>query len=256
MNRMLSAERTGAPSSPSRRAPASPRINVAEGQKQSEILRAEGERQAAILRAEGFSEALTRIFQAATGVDQKTMALQYLEALKALGAGPATKFVIPFEFTALLEPFVDYVDAGRGRLRRGRWDRDRGGSSRPAPADAATDAAAAPPPRSGPAAPLRWTSRRWSNGTLITGTALSTVRSGGTVEPIIRTPRVAQMPARIRVRRERPRRTDGGQDPRRRRRPERPATPAVHAQAGGLRRRRRRRRRRGVPAVGRRSART
>ncbi|MEO8469222.1 MAG: SPFH/Band 7/PHB domain protein, partial [Chloroflexota bacterium] len=74
----------------------------------------EGERQAAILRAEGFSEALTRIFQAASGIDQKTMALQYLEALKALGASPATKFVIPTEFTRLIEPFTGYLSKGMG----------------------------------------------------------------------------------------------------------------------------------------------
>src|SRR3989442_4740294 len=89
MNRQLSAERTRraviTESEGSRQAA----INVAEGQKQAEILKAEGDRQAAILRAEGFSEALTRIFQAASGVDQKTMGLQYLEALKSLGASPA-----------------------------------------------------------------------------------------------------------------------------------------------------------------------
>ena len=109
MNRQLTAERTRravvTESEGSRQAA----INVAEGQKQSEILKAEGDRQAAILRAEGFSQALTRIFQAASGVDQKTMALQYLEALKALGAGPATKFVIPAEFTRLVEPFTNYI---------------------------------------------------------------------------------------------------------------------------------------------------
>jgi regulator of protease activity HflC (stomatin/prohibitin superfamily) len=109
MNRQLSAERTRraviTESEGSRQAA----INVAEGQKQSEILKAEGDRQAAILRAEGFSEALTRIFNAASGVDQKTMALQYLEALKALGASPSTKWVIPTEFTRLIEPFSGYV---------------------------------------------------------------------------------------------------------------------------------------------------
>jgi regulator of protease activity HflC (stomatin/prohibitin superfamily) len=112
MNRQLSAERTRraviTESEGSRQAA----INVAEGQKQSEILKAEGDRQAAILRAEGFSEALTRIFGAARGVDQKTMALQYLEALKALGASPATKFVIPAEFTRLIEPITSYVERG------------------------------------------------------------------------------------------------------------------------------------------------
>jgi hypothetical protein len=30
------------------------------------------------------------------------MGIQYLEALKALGDSPATKFVIPLEFTSLL----------------------------------------------------------------------------------------------------------------------------------------------------------
>ncbi|HEY8868548.1 MAG TPA: SPFH domain-containing protein [Candidatus Limnocylindrales bacterium] len=112
MNRQLSAERTRraviTESEGSRQAA----INVAEGQKQSEILKAEGERQAAILRAEGFSQALTRIFQAATGVDQKTMALQYLEALKALGASPSTKFVIPTEFTRLIAPFSGILERG------------------------------------------------------------------------------------------------------------------------------------------------
>ncbi|MEO8208211.1 MAG: hypothetical protein ABI598_04180, partial [Chloroflexota bacterium] len=79
-----------------------------------EILKAEGERQAAILRAEGFSEALTRIFSAAKGIDQKTMALQYLEALKALGASPSTKFVIPTEFTRMLEPLTGFIETGMG----------------------------------------------------------------------------------------------------------------------------------------------
>jgi regulator of protease activity HflC (stomatin/prohibitin superfamily) len=124
MNRQLSAERTRraviTESEGSRQAA----INVAEGQKQAEILKAEGDRQAAILRAEGFSEALTRIFQAASGVDQKTMALQYLDALKSLGASPATKFVIPAEFTRLVEPFTGYI----GRSMAG----DGGGEPPPA----------------------------------------------------------------------------------------------------------------------------
>jgi regulator of protease activity HflC (stomatin/prohibitin superfamily) len=109
MNRMLSAERTRRAVITESEGARQSAINVAEGQKQSEILKAEGERQAAILRAEGFSLALTRIFEAATAVDQKTMALQYLETLKALGAGPATKFVIPVEYTRLLQPFFEYL---------------------------------------------------------------------------------------------------------------------------------------------------
>jgi len=84
-------------------------ITIAEGEKQSAILKAEGDRQAAILRAEGFSLALGKIFEVAKTVDTNTMSLQYLEALKALGTGPATKFVFPMEFTRLLQPFVDGV---------------------------------------------------------------------------------------------------------------------------------------------------
>jgi regulator of protease activity HflC (stomatin/prohibitin superfamily) len=114
MNRQLSAERTRRAVITESEGTRQAAINVAEGQKQSEILKAEGDRQAAILRAEGFSEALTRIFGAASGVDEKTMALQYLEALKALGASPATKFVIPTEFTRLVEPFTNYVNRGMG----------------------------------------------------------------------------------------------------------------------------------------------
>jgi regulator of protease activity HflC (stomatin/prohibitin superfamily) len=112
MNRQLSAERTRRAVITESEGNRQAAINVAEGQKQSEILKAEGDRQAAILRAEGFSEALTRIFQAASGVDQKTMALQYLEALKALGASPSTKFVIPAEVTRWIEPLSEYVEKG------------------------------------------------------------------------------------------------------------------------------------------------
>jgi regulator of protease activity HflC (stomatin/prohibitin superfamily) len=112
MNRQLSAERTRRAVITESEGSRQSAINVAEGQKQSEILKAEGDKQAAILRAEGFGQALTRIFQAATGIDEKTMALQYLDALKALGASPATKFVIPTEFTRLIEPFTGLIERG------------------------------------------------------------------------------------------------------------------------------------------------
>jgi regulator of protease activity HflC (stomatin/prohibitin superfamily) len=112
MNRQLTAERTRRAVVTESEGNRQAAINVAEGQKQSAILQAEGDRQAAILRAEGFSEALTRIYGAASGIDAKTMALQYLEALKALGNSPSTKFVIPTEFTRLLEPIQGYVQRG------------------------------------------------------------------------------------------------------------------------------------------------
>ena len=114
MNRQLSAERTRRAVITESEGARQSTINVAEGDKQSNILRAEGERQAAILRAEGFNQALKQIFEAARGVDEKTMALQYLETLKTLGASPSTKYVIPFEFTQLLKPLVGYLDRGDG----------------------------------------------------------------------------------------------------------------------------------------------
>jgi regulator of protease activity HflC (stomatin/prohibitin superfamily) len=112
MNRQLSAERTRRAVITESEGTRQATINVAEGDKQSAILRAEGDRQAAILRAQGFSEALQTIFQAARGIDQKTMTLQYLDALKALGNGAATKIVIPVEFTQLLGPIGSMVQSG------------------------------------------------------------------------------------------------------------------------------------------------
>ena len=81
----------------------------AEGERQATILQAEGDRQAAILRAEGFSLALNEIHKVARGIDSKTLTLQYLDALKALGAGASTKFVIPTEFVNLARPLITHA---------------------------------------------------------------------------------------------------------------------------------------------------
>jgi regulator of protease activity HflC (stomatin/prohibitin superfamily) len=102
MNRQLSAERTRRAVITESEGTRQAAINVAEGQKQSEILKAEGDRQAAILRAEGFSLALDKIFQVARTLDANTMSLQYLDALKQIGASPSTKFVVPMELAGLL----------------------------------------------------------------------------------------------------------------------------------------------------------
>ena len=95
-------------------------ITVAEGNKPSAILNAEGDRQAAILRAEGFALALTKIYESASGVDAKTMSLQYLEALKQIGQSASTKFVIPMEFTQLLSGLTGFAERsfGDGKGRR------------------------------------------------------------------------------------------------------------------------------------------
>jgi regulator of protease activity HflC (stomatin/prohibitin superfamily) len=85
-------------------------ILTAEGARQAAILSAEGNRQAAILNAEGYSMALSKIFEVAHGLDNKTMSLQYLDALKVLGSGASTKFIFPMEFANLLKPFTGYTE--------------------------------------------------------------------------------------------------------------------------------------------------
>ncbi len=88
-------------------------VRVADGQKQAAILEAEGARQAAILRAEGYSQALAQISSVADHLDNQTMSLQYLDALKALGASPSTKLVVPAEFTNLLRPFIEHTNTAQ-----------------------------------------------------------------------------------------------------------------------------------------------
>ena len=58
---------------------------------------------------------MNTIFGAAKNIDQKTMALQYLDALKALGSGPATKLVIPMEFTQLMGHLGSMIKGGMGK---------------------------------------------------------------------------------------------------------------------------------------------
>ena len=85
-------------------------ILQAEGQKQSAILVAEGNKQSQVLVADGYAQALGLIFSAAKNIDAKTMALQYLDMLKALGASPSTKFIFPMEFTGLVSRLRGFVE--------------------------------------------------------------------------------------------------------------------------------------------------
>jgi regulator of protease activity HflC (stomatin/prohibitin superfamily) len=98
----------------------------AEREKRAAILEAEGLRQSRILEAEGEAEAVRRVADAqrykleveATGQgnaittvysaiknaapDDKLIAIQYLDALKAISAGQATKIFLPLEATGVL----------------------------------------------------------------------------------------------------------------------------------------------------------
>jgi regulator of protease activity HflC (stomatin/prohibitin superfamily) len=73
------------------------------------VLEAEGEREASIQRAKGFALALKEIDVVANQIDSKTLTLQYLEALKTLGAGESTKFVIPTELVGLAQPLLAHL---------------------------------------------------------------------------------------------------------------------------------------------------
>jgi regulator of protease activity HflC (stomatin/prohibitin superfamily) len=121
MSRQMSAERDRRAVVTEAEGKREAQVTIAEGERQATILRAEGDRQAAILDAEGeqqarilvaqgYADALQRIFDTAKGIDSKTMSLQYLEALKNIGGGESTKYVIPMEFTRLLQPFVAHAE--------------------------------------------------------------------------------------------------------------------------------------------------
>jgi regulator of protease activity HflC (stomatin/prohibitin superfamily) len=111
MNRQMSAERNRRATVTEADGRREAAVMVANGQKQAAILEAEGARQSQILRAEGFALALNQVFAVARTIDGKTMTLQYLDTLRALGDSPATKLVIPMELTTLLQSLTGQARA-------------------------------------------------------------------------------------------------------------------------------------------------
>jgi regulator of protease activity HflC (stomatin/prohibitin superfamily) len=107
MNRQMTAERERRAQITIAEGERQSAILKAEGEKQSAILKAEGERQAQLLRAQGYAKALDAIYQDAQKLDDKTLLLQYLDALKEVGASPSTKFIFPMEVSGFMKEFTD-----------------------------------------------------------------------------------------------------------------------------------------------------
>jgi len=125
MNRQMSAERERRATVTRAEGERSAAIMVAEGEKQSAILKAEGERQSLVLRAEGERQAqvllaqgralaLEALFKEAKDIDEKTLMLQYLDTLRAVGSSASTKFVIPMELTGLANRLTNAVANAAG----------------------------------------------------------------------------------------------------------------------------------------------
>lgn len=118
MNRQMSAERDRRAEVTRALGEREAAITRAEGHKQAAILKAEGDRQAAILeaeaaqqsqllRAQGYAKSLEAIYAAAQNLDEKTMALQYMDMLSKVGSSPSTKFVVPMELVSFVQKFSD-----------------------------------------------------------------------------------------------------------------------------------------------------
>jgi len=125
MNRQMSAERERRAEVTRAQGEREAAIAVAEGQKQSEILKAEGARQAAILeaqgqreaqllKAEGYAKSLEEIHKTASTLDEKTMALQYMEMLEEIGKSNSSKWIIPMEITSFVQNFAGIAGLGVG----------------------------------------------------------------------------------------------------------------------------------------------
>ena len=128
------------------------RVLQAEGLRQAKILEAEGERLAIILESQGEAQKLRILSVGASTLDSKALTVLSLDAFKKLGEGQATKIVLPFELTRLVEGISDYVGGVQGRSGEGdlqaRGHREDGRKGRCDPRTH-TDPGGAPPGHEG-----------------------------------------------------------------------------------------------------------
>ncbi len=84
-------------------------IRRAEGERASKVLTAEGERMALILRAIGEAQRLRILATGAAALHGPALSFLSLETLQRMSEGQATKFIIPFEISKLLETAAQHI---------------------------------------------------------------------------------------------------------------------------------------------------
>jgi regulator of protease activity HflC (stomatin/prohibitin superfamily) len=123
MNRQMSAERDRRAEVTRAQGERESAIARAEGHKQAAILKAQGERESAVLEAQGqkeaqelkamgYAKALEAISQTASTLDERTMALQYMEMLEKVGSSPSSKFILPMELIGFVNQFTQVTGLG------------------------------------------------------------------------------------------------------------------------------------------------
>ena len=135
MNRQMSAERDRRAEVTRAQGERESAIARAEGHKQAAILKAEGERESAVLEAQGqkeaqelkalgYAKALEAISQTASTLDERTMALQYMEMLEKVGSSESTKFVLPMELVGFVNQFTKVTGLNGAQKERPRISGD------------------------------------------------------------------------------------------------------------------------------------
>lgn len=96
----------------------------AEGDKQSAILEAEGEREAAVLTAQGRARAYRELFTGIreSNIDDRVIAIRYLEALERVADGKSMKLLLPYEATGILGALSGIAAAVKDQLDYGDGD--------------------------------------------------------------------------------------------------------------------------------------